>query len=81
MSVVREKDPAAVSLGTRGAFKRWGPRRVIRLDDVDPAVADAVRALVAADQAARAARNEAASGVETLAAETTNGTSDAFDVE
>lgn len=42
------KDPRAVARGKLGARTRWGPPRVVRLDTLHPAVAEAVRALVAA---------------------------------
>ncbi len=48
--------------GRLGARRRWGDQRVVRLDSLHPAVAAAIRALVAADQAAR---EEAAPDVET----------------
>ncbi len=54
-----------VEAGQAGSLSRWGPRRIIRLDAVDPTVAAAIRALVAADQAAR---KEATLGVETSVA-------------
>lgn len=39
--------------GRLGARTRWGPRRVVRLDTLEPPIAAAVRALIAADEAAR----------------------------
>lgn len=39
--------------GAIGAERRWGPRRIVRLDALDPRVAAAVRALVDADAAVR----------------------------
>lgn len=41
-------------IGRAAMRKRWGPQRVVRLDALDPRVAEAVRALVRADEAARA---------------------------
>jgi hypothetical protein len=42
------KDPAKVRAGTAGMLARWGPRRIVRLDDLDPAVRQAVLTLVEA---------------------------------
>jgi hypothetical protein len=42
--------------GQVGTLHRWGPRRIARLDQLDPAVAAAVRALIEADTAAKRAR-------------------------
>lgn len=47
------KDPLKVKAGQIGSRARWGERRIVRLDQLDPSIAAAVRALVAADQAAR----------------------------
>lgn len=52
------KNPGKVRAGRIGARVRWGEQRVVRLDSLDPRVAAAVRALIAADEAA--ARNEKA---------------------
>ena len=49
------KDPAKVKAGQAGARSRWGERRVVRLDALDPRVRAAVIALIRADQAAKAA--------------------------
>ncbi len=49
------KDPRFVESGRRGARKRWGAQRVVRIDELHPAVAAAVRALIQANEAARAA--------------------------
>ena len=40
--------------GRLGARRRWGEQRVVRLDQLDPRVAAAVRALIAADVAVQA---------------------------
>ena len=40
--------------GRIGARRRWGEQRVVRLDQLDPRVAAAVRALIAADEAVKA---------------------------
>lgn len=49
----RPKHPGRVAGGRMGALRRWGGQRIVRLDSLEPSVAAAVRALVAADQAAR----------------------------
>jgi hypothetical protein len=59
-AVSHVKDPLRVEIGKRAMRARWGPRRVIRLDQLHPTVADAIRALVAADEAARSTPPEAA---------------------
>jgi hypothetical protein len=54
------KDPRKVAAGRAGARARWlGERRVVRLDSLHPSVAAAVRALVAADAAAKASPDPA----------------------
>ncbi len=40
--------------GRIGARTRWGPQRVVHLNRLEPPIAAAIRALVAADEAARA---------------------------
>lgn len=51
----RDKDPRFVESGRRGARKRWGALRVVRLADLDPTTAEIVRAILAArDHAAKA---------------------------
>jgi hypothetical protein len=52
---VRARDPISpAEAGRIGAQKRWGERRVVRLDTLPQPVADAVRALLhGAEQAAR----------------------------
>lgn len=44
-----------VERGRLGGRARWGPRRIVRLDELDVRVAAAVRALIAADEAAKKA--------------------------
>lgn len=39
--------------GRIGARTRWGPQRVVHLNRLEPPIAAAIRALVAADQAAK----------------------------
>lgn len=56
------KNPVFVESGRRGARKRWGAQRVVRLDDLTPEQRRLVSALI------DAARREAASDVETLTA-------------
>lgn len=34
--VSKDKDPRLVESGRRGALKRWGPPKTIRLDDLPP---------------------------------------------
>lgn len=49
----RPKDPARVAAGRASIRKRWGPPRILRLDHLDPVVADVIRAAwQAADTAA-----------------------------
>jgi hypothetical protein len=40
--------------GALGGRKRWGPQRIVRLDQLPPTVAATILALIAADAAARA---------------------------
>lgn len=47
------KNPVLVAAGKRGAARRWGEARIVRLDTLDPTVQRAIRALVDADRAAR----------------------------
>jgi hypothetical protein len=61
-AVVREKDPRLAEAGRKGMRARWGPQRVLRLDELDPAVRAAVQALIGADQAAKAARGAESEG-------------------
>lgn len=42
------KDPKLVAAGKRGAEKRWGPARVVRLDNLTPAQRRLVLALIEA---------------------------------
>ncbi|HEY5435449.1 MAG TPA: hypothetical protein VIK13_09465 [Candidatus Limnocylindrales bacterium] len=45
--------------GKLGAAKRWGPARVVRLDQLDPVTADIVRAILTArEHAAEAAARD-----------------------
>ena len=41
--------------GKLGAAKRWGPARVVRLDQCDPVTADIIRAILTARENAKAA--------------------------
>jgi hypothetical protein len=43
-----------VAAGKRGALKRWGPQRVVRLDSLDPTVAAVIRAIIDANEKAAA---------------------------
>lgn len=51
------KDPAKVRAGKAGSASRWGPKRIVRLSEVDPTVAAAIRALVEADRRAKEVRD------------------------
>ena len=53
----------AKEIGTRAAASRWGPRRVVRLDDLDPAERALVLALIEAAKV-RAATKETAPAFE-----------------
>ena len=55
---VREPMPHT-ERGRLGALKKWGGRRIVRLDQLDPRVREAVLALIRADEQA----NEKASAV------------------
>jgi hypothetical protein len=46
------KDPIKVRAGAIGAERRWGPRRVVRLDQLDTDTARLIRALLAQKEAA-----------------------------
>ena len=49
------KDPLKVRAGQISAAKRWGTPATVRIDDLNPAVRQAVLALIRANEAARAA--------------------------
>ena len=52
---VRTREPMSpAESGLRGARSRWGEPRIVRIDQLDPSVAAAVRALVRADESAKA---------------------------
>jgi hypothetical protein len=55
-SGTRLKDPRQVEGGRLGAFRRWGPPRVVRIDDFE----DAERAAIVADIESRRAERAAA---------------------
>ena len=42
------KDPRKVKAGKAGSARRWGPPRILRLDQLDPVTAGIVRAIVEA---------------------------------
>ena len=44
--------------GKRGAASKWGPRRVVRLDQLDPSVASVIRAILKAEENAAARDRE-----------------------
>lgn len=51
---VQVRDPMPhTERGRLGAEKRWGGQRIVRLDELDPRVRDAVVALIRADEASR----------------------------
>ena len=52
------RDPVKARAGTIGARARWGPARVLRLDQLDPVTAGIIRAIL--DAQASAAQREAA---------------------
>jgi hypothetical protein len=75
----RPKDPARVAAGRASIRKRWGPPRILRLDHLDPAAADVIRA--AWQAADNAANRQADPVVETLgSAQATEGPSDGTSV-
>jgi hypothetical protein len=45
------KDPIKVRAGIIGAHKRWGPTRIVRLDQLDSDTARLIRALLAQTKA------------------------------
>ena len=57
----RRKDPRLVEAGIRGAFRRWGPPRVLRIDDFADSERAAIVSALAKLREARAA--EAAAGI------------------
>lgn len=44
------KDPSRVDRGRRGARAKWGPQRIVRLDRIDPATAEIIRAILRAQE-------------------------------
>ena len=48
------KNPVLSDAGRRGARRRWGEQRVLRLDDLEAPYRRAVLALIAAAEAAKA---------------------------
>jgi hypothetical protein len=55
------KHPGKVRAGQIGSRRRWGPQRILRLDQLQPIVREAVLALIAAHEAAEKARSDDAS--------------------
>jgi hypothetical protein len=51
------KDPAKVAAGEKGARSRWGPPRVVRLDDLTPEQRRLVLALVDAARSSEGAQS------------------------
>ena len=62
MVEIAQKNPVKQRAGAIGAKARWGARRRVKLADLSPEVAAAVRALIDADAASKAARNAASLG-------------------
>lgn len=58
-SVVTPKNPAKVAAGRAGALKRWGPPRVVRLDELTPDQRRLVLAMIEAARAGKAAGDAA----------------------
>lgn len=54
-AVVVEKNPTFVEAGRKGALRRWGEPKVVRLDDLTEDQRRLVRALIEAARAGRAA--------------------------
>ncbi len=57
--MVLPKNPVLVEAGRRGAERRWGPRRVVRLDDLTVEQRRLIMALVDAAKAAKVADDAA----------------------
>ncbi len=53
------KNPVKVHAGEVGARRRWGPQRIVRLDDLTPEQRRLVLALVHAARTAPAAESDA----------------------
>jgi hypothetical protein len=49
------KNPVFVAAGRTAARARWGPPRILRLDTLDPVTRDIVRAILTAQENAKAA--------------------------
>ena len=49
------KDPLKAKAGKAGSANRWGPRRIVRLDSLDPVTANIIRTIIAARANAAAA--------------------------
>jgi hypothetical protein len=60
-------DPVFVESGRRGARVRWGPPRVVRLDDLTPAQRTLVQTLI---REMGSVKEEAADGAQSSAAQT-----------
>jgi hypothetical protein len=57
------KNPRHVAAGVTGARTRWGPPRILRLDQLDPVTAEIVRAvLTARENATKAAERASGQG-------------------
>jgi hypothetical protein len=59
----QSKNPVFVEAGLRGSAKRWGERRVVRLDRLDPATAAVIRAILRAQDNAANRKTAAVSDV------------------
>ena len=58
------KDPRLVEAGLRGSRKRWGPQRVVRLDELDADTARLIRALLAQNEASTVSETSAEASAE-----------------
>lgn len=53
-SISPELRAARSRAGKQGSAARWGPRRIVRLDTLDPATAGVIRAILRAQENAAA---------------------------
>jgi hypothetical protein len=67
--IPRTLDPVKQRAGRIGSRKRWGPRRIVRLDTLPPVIGHVIRELVAAAEAAEREKAAAVSEKNAAAAE------------